>query len=103
MVIALWARHVSAVAEAGVKLLQGPYTGKRSVVSTRDHDAETIEFWPCVPKASKVHEKSTHPDRVHVQACLKGGAVAAEVVNFYLNPEFKGRRTLRQWTWRNRG
>ena len=89
VLMCLWARHVSAVAEAQVEVLQDADSGKRTVKATVAHDERCIELWPCAPKASKVLSASTHPERVVVQAWVKGGGDAAPRATFYLHPEFK--------------
>ena len=85
----LWARHLAAVAGARVDVRQGADTGKRAAVATADHDVASIELWPCVPKASKAHSFSVHPDRVPVEVRVKGEPATAEPAIFYLHPEFK--------------
>ena len=89
VLLCLWTRHVSAVAETQVEVLQDADTGKRTVTATAAHDEGCIELWPCVPKASKVLSASTHPERVVVQAWVKGNPDAGPRATFYLHPEFK--------------
>ena len=88
-VLTLWLQHVSAVAEANVEILQETVSGKRRVVATAGHEAGAIKFWPCVPKTSKLHMKSTHPDRVAVRVCVKQEEANMGRTTLYLNPEFK--------------
>ena len=85
----LWARHMSAVAEAKVEVLQDASTAKRTVQATAAHEAQSIELWPCAPKASKLLSTSAHPERVPVQVYVKGGPEAPSTKTFYLLPEFK--------------
>ncbi len=89
VLLCLWARHMSAVAEAQVEVLQDADTEKRTVKATAANDEKCIELWPCVPKASKVHAASTHPERVAVQVWVKGDPNGATPTTFYLHPEFK--------------
>ena len=89
VLLCLWTRHVSAVAEANVEVLQDADTGKRTVKATAAHDDGCIELWPCAPEASKVLSASTHPERAVVQAWAKGSPEAAPRATFYLHPEFK--------------
>ena len=89
VLLCLWARHMSAVAEAKVEVLQDASTAKRTVQATAAHEAQSIELWPCAPKASKLLSTSAHPERVPVQVWVKGGPEAPSIKTFYLLPEFK--------------
>ncbi len=89
VVLALWACHRSAVAEAKFEIQQDAVSGERRVVVTADHEAETIECWPCVPKASRVYERSTRADKVAVQVYMKRVQQAMAPMIFYIHPEFK--------------
>ncbi len=111
VVLALWACHMSAVAEAKFEIQQDAVSGERRVVATADHEAETIECWPCVPKASRVYERSTRADKVAVQVYVKRVQQAMTPMIFYIRPEFEAPADttradvldrdvrLRTWQW----
>ncbi len=88
VLLTLWARHTAAVADARCEIQVDVASGKRRVVVLEKQDRDAIGSWPCVPKASKVHEKSTHADRAKVQVIVKGDMDIA-LMTFYLHPEFK--------------
>ena len=111
VVLTLWLQHAPAVPEANFEIQQETVSGKRRVVATAGHEAGAIKFWPCVPKTSKLHTKSTHLDRVAVRVWVKQEEPKMGPTTMYLVPEFKAPTDttgaevadrdprLRTWRW----